>query len=174
MAIKKKNTFTTGGDVVTVDIRTKTHQDAEMLIDLDDWLKLEALQNAGRLGRIYCSQSKTHHTGYAKAWLDSKHIQIHRLLLPDSIMVDHISRETLDNRRCNIREADSSLNNRNRRKRSDNTSGITGVCWHKASRKWQARIYFNKKQIELGIFTDLDEAIAVRKAAEVENGYLND
>lgn len=51
------------------------------------------------------------------------------------------------------------------------TSQYTGVHWHKASQKWQARIRINRKRKHLGTFIDeKDAAYAYRKALfEVEN-----
>lgn len=49
----------------------------------------------------------------------------------------------------------------NRRKRtisSNNTSGYSGVNWHKASQKWVARKYLNGKRVTVGYFKTLDEA----------------
>jgi hypothetical protein len=170
--MKKRNTYEINGNTVTVCIRTKKHPEAEMLIDLEDWEMLQDLQDDGQLGRICCSKKKLEHTGYALAKFNEKTFTIHRLLLPDSEQVDHISRDGLDNRRSNIREADAKLNGRNRKKRSTNTSGTTGVCWCGQRQRWRARININDKQVNLGYFTALCEAIAVRKAAEVSNGYL--
>lgn len=169
----KKNTFTIEGNIVIVDIRTKKFPEAEMLVDLNDWEILNGLQDAGRLGRICCSQQKNRNTAYAVALLDRKLVQIHRLLLPDSIMVDHISRDGIDNRRSNIRESNAVLNQRNRKKNSDNTSGVTGVSWHKKHQKWTVNIGINKKQTCLGYFDNLNDATSVRKAAESAHGYTN-
>ena len=56
----------------------------------------------------------------------------------------------------------------NRRRVRNNTSGVTGVCWHKASRKWRAQIYVNGKETHLGLFADKQDASAVRRQAEIE------
>lgn len=48
----------------------------------------------------------------------------------------------------------------------NNTSGTKGVCWHKRLKKWAARIDINKSRIHLGYYSDIDDAIAARKAAE--------
>ena len=45
-------------------------------------------------------------------------------------------------------------------------SGIPGVSWHKAAKKWQAQIKHNGKITYLGIYDDIDDAIKARKAAE--------
>lgn len=48
----------------------------------------------------------------------------------------------------------------------NNTSGKTGVSWDKRSGKWQAYIRIHYKQINLGYYTSLDEAIKARQIAE--------
>ena len=55
----------------------------------------------------------------------------------------------------------------NQNKRSNNTSGYTGVLWDKAKNKWMARIKVNYKQIFLGYYDTLEEAIKVREQAEI-------
>ena len=80
--------------------------------------------------------------------------------------IDHINRIRADNRILNLREVSHKQNNQNKSKRSDNTSGHPGVCWHKRISKWEARIKHNHKQIHLGYFSILEEAISARKAAE--------
>lgn len=45
-------------------------------------------------------------------------------------------------------------------------SGHTGVCWRENMQKYYAYIMVNRKQISLGLYTELDDAIVARKAAE--------
>lgn len=85
--------------------------------------------------------------------------------------IDHISGDGLDNRWSNLREATHTVNGRNAKRYSHNTSGFTGVGWHKASRKWQANIKVNGTYIHLGCFDDLTAAVEVRKDAERQYGF---
>ncbi len=80
--------------------------------------------------------------------------------------IDHINRNRSDNRIANLREVTHKQNMQNASKRSDNTSGHPGVCWHKQKSKWQARIRHNYKRIYLGYYNTIEEANAARKAAE--------
>ena len=48
----------------------------------------------------------------------------------------------------------------------NNTSGIRGVHWDRNANKWRAVIYFKGKQIHLGLFSNIDDAAKIRKAAE--------
>jgi AP2 domain len=54
---------------------------------------------------------------------------------------------------------------------SNNTSGITGVCWHTTNSKWVAHIVINTKQVWLGSFETCDDAVAARDAAERKYKY---
>ena len=80
--------------------------------------------------------------------------------------IDHINRNRPDNRIANLREVSRKQNNQNKSKPSNNTSGHPGVYWHKQNSKWRARIKQHQKNIHLGYFTDIEEAVAARKAAE--------
>ena len=72
---------------------------------------------------------------------------------------DHIDHDPLNNCRENLRLATGSENMRNRPKQANNASGFKGVCFHKASGKWAAKIVVNSKHIYLGLF-DTPEAAA--------------
>ncbi|WP_218146419.1 hypothetical protein [Megasphaera elsdenii] len=53
------------------------------------------------------------------------------------------------------------------RKRNQNSStGITGVSVHRRSGRYRAYITVDRKQIGLGYYDDINDAIAARKAAE--------
>jgi hypothetical protein len=82
--------------------------------------------------------------------------------------IDHINGNRSDNRIANLRDVSKSENQRNATIRSDNASGFTGVCWHKAANKWIASIFVQKKNIYLGVFENIEDAKAARKAAERE------
>lgn len=88
-------------------------------------------------------------------------------LITDYDIVDHKNRNTLDNRKQNLRNATKSQNCQNHNLRTDSTTGISGVNWHKKSNKWQVRINDkNNKRISLGIYSDFNEAVKVRLKAE--------
>lgn len=63
---------------------------------------------------------------------------------------------------------DRGLQTYNSRKRSDNNSGKTGVCWYKASESWSVEINKDKIKHFLGYYKDLATAILVREEAELK------
>ena len=50
----------------------------------------------------------------------------------------------------------------------NNTSGYKGVYWDKKHEKWLAQITYNKKNIHLGCFDDIEKAIKARADAELK------
>lgn len=85
--------------------------------------------------------------------------------------IDHINGDPADNRLENLRLATQGENMRNLKRPRNNTSGVAGVYWKAADRKWVARIRVDGRYVELGRFLSLDEAAAARKAAEQRCGY---
>lgn len=98
----------------------------------------------------------------------SKNIYMHRLLneTPLGFETDHINRNKLDNRKSNLRTVNRSQNELNKNLRNDNSSGYKGVCWDKKVNKWVARVWKNRKEIFLGRFITIEEAILCRQEAE--------
>lgn len=83
---------------------------------------------------------------------------MHRMLLPDARVVDHIDGNGLNNQRANLRSATYSQNSYNRK----SVSGFKGVafCSNK-NRPWRATIMHNGKKIHLGYFDNPKEAARV-------------
>ena len=90
-------------------------------------------------------------------------------MLTDKEFIDHINGNRGDNRAENMRLVDRKQNMRNAKRPSDNTSGVIGVSRFKGckGKPWRARIH----QKDIGIFATFEEAVAARKAAEIEYGY---
>ena len=90
---------------------------------------------------------------------------LHRLLLKDidieSMDIDHINHDKLDNRRKNLRVCTRSQNNMNRK-------NVLGVSLVKETKKWEAHIGINNNKIHLGYFKDKKEALLAREKAELK------
>ena len=101
-----------------------------------------------------------------------KRVFLHRLIMGVNdvnwldVIIDHISRNKLDNRKSNLRIVSNTQNQFNRGLRSDNESGITGVSFDKRDNVWKACINYMKKRICLGSYTTKDEAAKARRDAE--------
>lgn len=69
--------------------------------------------------------------GYASSKVNGKDVQMHNIImadkLSDGLEVDHINRNKLDNRLCNLRVVSHAENCRNRGMRKDNKYGMSGI-----------------------------------------------
>jgi hypothetical protein len=92
-------------------------------------------------------------------------IKLHRLITdcPRSLEVDHINRDTTDNRKSNLRICTRFENQQNL---SNCKSGQTGVYFKTRSQKWVANISKDKKRIYIGEYKTKEEAINARKEYE--------
>ena len=107
----------------------------------------------------------------------SRHYMAHRLVFawhrgcwPEA-QIDHIDHNRLNNQISNLRAVSHAENLRNKSLYANSSSGVTGVGWHKRSRKWRARIMVNRKLIHLGLFDNFENAVAARKSAEKKFGF---
>jgi hypothetical protein len=89
---------------------------------------------------------------------------------PHGIEVDHVSRDTLDNRRCNLRLVTRSRNMQNSARRSDNSTGYKGVKQRRDGNwiKWQVQITIDGRRRHLGYFDDVIEAAQAYDTAAVK------
>lgn len=115
-----------------------------------------------------------HSDGYIVMSVRGKTYKLHRVIwfmvygeVPN--IMDHKNQIRDDNRLCNLRNVNSTINNRNARRRKDNTSGVTGV--NKVGKKWRVRINTHEGRLSLGMYDTLMEAVKVRKEAEKIYGY---
>ena len=154
---RKGNTYHIDGDVV-IGITNNTNE--EFYNDIEDMVKIQD----------YTWFVHIDQTGYkslqAKVPGTDKHIKMTALL--GYKYYDHKNRNTLDNRKNNLRPATNSENMKNRSLFSNNKSGVTGVWFLKDRQKWRAEIKMNKKSVYLGDFINKDDAIEARLQAEAD------
>ena len=114
--------------------------------------------------------------GYVVVQVNGKRYLAHRIIwllahgkLP--LMLDHIDGNKQNNFVENLREVDNTLNHWNEKKRSTNKSGYKGVWWHKQSNSWEAACRTNKKQITIGRYERIEDAVeAVQRFREQHHG----
>lgn len=87
--------------------------------------------------------------------------------------LDHINRNTLDNRKNNFRYVTPQQNKYNQKCRKDNTTGYKGVGVQTHCPKYIVKIVYDGKRHSLGTYSDPIEAARVydRKAIEVYGEY---
>jgi hypothetical protein len=109
---------------------------------------------------------------------NNKTILFHRELLscPEDKEIDHINRNTLDNRKSNLRCVTHSQNLMNTGMRKDNKSGHRGVSWFERDSKWEVKIQLDGKRKRIGYFTDFVLACDAydKKAQELFGEYLGE
>jgi hypothetical protein len=88
----------------------------------------------------------------------SHEVRLHRVIagVPPGIMIDHKNRNTLDNRRENLRWCTASQNNRNQGDHDRNKTGYKGVT--KVRNRYKAKIMLDGKHIHIGYFKTPEEA----------------
>ena len=129
------------------------------LIDSEDVDKV-SLYNwyyDGTHGYISCTQKTVGDIRY-----------LHHLIMgkpPTGMVIDHINKNKLDNRKTNLRFATKRQNGLNANLSKRNPSGHVGVVWRKREKRWSAGISIGGINKHLGYFNDIKEAIKVREEA---------
>ena len=100
--------------------------------------------------------------------LPTKTIRIHRLLISNAEQIDHINHNGLDNRRCNLRACNNRENNCNKNFSLNPKSGHTGIRYNEKGGSYYARIMVHKKDVSLGHYKSLEEALEARKQGELK------
>ena len=108
--------------------------------------------------------------GYPSAKINRQNVTLHKLLFPNTrgLDIDHISGNKLDNRRANLRLCTHQENMFNQRIRTTNSSGYTGVSYHKSAKSYEAYINFCGRKRYLGLYHSAEEAAMARDHAALE------
>jgi hypothetical protein len=109
--------------------------------------------------------------GYFHAGIDGTNYLIHRLVfcwhngfMPE--FIDHIDGNPSNNKIENLRIATRSQNNCNSKIQKNNKSGVRGVAWIEARKRWVVNCQVNKKAKQIGYFKDFELAELVAKEAQ--------
>lgn len=152
---KKYNTYDLSGEYGV----GYTFKGEEFYFDLEDYDKIKG---------YYWYFNDNGYLITPKNETTKERIRLHRLIMNacKGIEVDHIQHNKNDNRKENLRLVTTQQNGMNKSLCKNNTSGITGVYWNKNSDKWNVKIGFNGKSIDLGFYLDFNDAVYARKEAE--------
>ena len=154
---KKENKYDISGEY---GIGWTSNTNKEFYFDLEDYDKI----------KDYCWCEHILSNGYHA--LEARDLQSKKVIRMQWLIIgkyyDHKNRNPLDNRKDNLRSASKNENNQNHKKFVTNTSGFSGVIWHKAQQKWTARISVDNKRVFLGYFDTKREAIIARLQAELK------
>lgn len=118
--------------------------------------------------------------GYKMGFILGQKISAHRVIWamcygswPDG-EIDHVDGNTSNNTLENLRIATHQQNCLNRKLRKDSTSGVKGVSWHAATKKWRARVMTNGIRVVVGSFDCIQDAErAVRSYREIAHGVFS-
>lgn len=140
--------------------------------------KLSSFKNT-RCGATW----NTRFAGKVAGWYDNLgyiYIRVNKVLYPahrlailyttgefPNDVIDHINRDTSDNRLLNIRCCSHADNMQNK----VNNSKVIGTCFNKSRNKWNAytKQTSSEKQSLIGYFVEYWDAICARKSWEVYN-----
>jgi hypothetical protein len=144
------------------DTRIIVISKSEIIIDKEDFDRIISMgfhrSGPDRAGNYYFE-----HTFYENQKRIGS-VKLHRFLMnaPDGVFVDHQNGNTLDNRKANLRLCTQAENTRNQKLNKRSSTGFKGVRFlqHIGSRgkQYQARIRYEGKLINLGVFETAEEA----------------
>lgn len=149
-----KNTFIKGPDgIVRINVR---HRGEVVQLLVDDYGFSVLNDIGGAVSARVCTGKL-----YFTIRKEGKNQYVHRLITdcPHGKVVDHINRDTTDNRCENLRTVSKSEN-------MFNIDGVRGIDCPEHTNKFRARIFVRGKEHHLGYFETFEDAYAARLDAE--------
>ncbi len=171
-----KNKYRIDGDNAYISVKSKGI-DYETVIDASDIKLIDSID------AMWFISGKRNSYVTACPYVDSlrkkqKTIYLQRILTncPESLVVDHINHNTLDNRQINLRVITNAQNLQNRigANKSNKTSGIRGVTWDKQHQKWCAQVGHSENGklviVRVGLFYDKEDA--AKAASDYRRSFM--
>ena len=162
-----ENEYILQEDFCILRIHSKTYGDRDYIINTNDTERVKLYH----WNIMKCWNKKSNAYPHYYAATNSGKILLHRYIInaTKGSIVDHINRDISDTRKNNLRECTKSKNKLNSKMQLNNTSGVTGVYRYPNNKgnRWVVLVRINKKQTTLGYFDKFEDAVKVRKAAEL-------
>lgn len=157
--IKYRNTYEETEEVVIISCYNKIGNiTGKIIIDKDDFDKVKCYQ--------WHVENSRPSIKYAQASISKGTIRLHKLIMSSNLQIDHINHNGLDNRKCNLRVCTNAENNRNKDFKRNPLSGHRGIRYNPKTQSYYVRIMVNKKEISLGAYKTIEDAIKARIRGE--------
>ncbi|MEA1855604.1 hypothetical protein MKX67_18415 [Cytobacillus sp. FSL W7-1323] len=160
-----KNRYETLGETTVIFIKRRNGDVFNTFIDTSDLEKVDSFP-----GSWFVNYNKKTESYYVMGNTKNKEgkpalIGMHRYIMdaPTDRFVDHVDRNTLNNKRNNLRIVTLSENNQNTRVQKNNTSGARGVTWDKDKKKWRATVKYRGKVYYFGYHRTVEDASLAAK-----------
>ena len=164
--LSKTNKISYESDYVVLEV-CYIDKKEKCLVDIDDYEnKIKPLGT-----KIFMYENGYCYFCVQKKGLNKK-IKLHRYLMgvveKEDIIIDHINRNPLDNRKCNLRKGNTVLNTYNKDYSSNSTSKVKGVSWNKAMQKWRGQVQVNGVRKYTNPFKSFESCVEVTEALRKE------
>lgn len=164
----EKNDYTISdcGTYATISLYNRNgNKVGETLVDIEDLEKSIEYKLHLKKADRQNENNEELKLNYAIAKINGKNMRLHQIITGKK-NIDHTNNNGLDNRKDNLRECTVSNNGMNKRKQSNNKSGVTGIYYNNQNSNWVSQIKINNKRISLGSEFSFDNAVINRLVAE--------
>lgn len=156
IGMQKINNIEIKDDYAEIIISNKKYSEIRFKIDKED---IEKVKNFKFLIQEFSSGL------YARSSRNgSKYLHQIIMNVPKGMCIDHINKDTTDNRKNNLRICTHAENMQNKK----NNNKCVGVRFIEDKNKYEARITKNGKIYILGFFTNFYDAVKARKQGEIK------
>lgn len=143
------NKYKIKNDIVEIEVKENLRKEI-CIVDLESFEKIKKINKT-----LFLFKEKL----YIYFVVNRKKIRLHRFLTncPKDLEVDHINRNILDNRICNLRVCDKVINTQNTIHQKNSKTKMRGVYFDKKRNKYRGYVQVNNERKFLGWFDDIEE-----------------
>lgn len=142
--------------------------------------KHDAIDSKGRKTRIRKGMvaGSIRPDGYCGIVVNYERFLKHRIIwemhngeIPKGMVIDHIDGNPANSIIENLRLTTMQGNSSNMKMKPCNSSGFNGVSYNNKVKKYHARICVNGEKINLGFYSDINDAIKAREEANINYNF---